>query len=57
MSQTGEHTYYMVRCQKRVLPTHKMWLKIHYPNMSNKCNPSWNRFKTSLDKENWYRNH
>ena len=57
MSQTGEHPYYMVRCQKRVLPTHKMWLKIHYPNMSNKCNPSWNRFKTSLDKEDWYRNH
>ena len=23
MGQAGEHPYYMVRCQKRVLPTHK----------------------------------
>ena len=37
MSQTGEHPYYTVRCQKRVLLTQKIWLKICYPNMYNKC--------------------
>ena len=37
MSQAGEHSYnYMVRRQKRVLPTHKRWLKILYPNITEK---------------------
>ena len=33
MDQAGEHTYYMVRCQKRVLPTHNKWLEFYYPNI------------------------
>ena len=54
----------MGRCQKGVLPTHKKWLKIQYPNIIEKgvCDNAnvihaWNRFRTSLGKENWYRNH
>ena len=63
MGRAGEHPYYVVRCQKRVLPTHKKWLKIRYPNITEKglCDNvnaihAWNRFRASLGKENWYRN-
>ena len=35
-SRGGEHPYYVVRCQKKVLPTHKKWLKICYPNINEK---------------------
>ena len=62
--QASEHPYYMVRFQKRVLPTHKKWLKICYPNITEKgiCDNAHaihaqNRFRTRLGRENWYRNH
>ena len=64
MGRTGERYDYMVRCQRRVLPTHKKWLKIRYANIIEKgvCDDAnaihaWNRFRTSLVKENWYRSH
>ena len=34
IGRAGEHPYFMVLCQKRVLPTYKMWLKIRYPNIT-----------------------
>ena len=64
IGQAGEHPYYMVIFQKRVLPTHKKWLKIRYPNITEKgvydnanAIHTRNRFRTSLGRENWYRNH
>ena len=36
MGGVGEHPYYMVRRQKRLLPTHKKWIKIRYPNIIEK---------------------
>ena len=54
----------MVRCQKRVLPTHKKLLKINYPNIIEKgvsdngnAIHAWNRFRISQGKENWYINY
>ena len=64
LGRAGEHPYYMVRYQKRVLPTHKNWPKIRYPSITEKvvCDDgnaihAWSRFRTSLGKENCYRNH
>ena len=64
MTWLGKHFYYIVRCQKRLLPTHKKWLKICCRHIIEKgvcgdanATHAWNRFRTSMGKENLYRNH
>lgn len=64
MTWLGKHFYYIVRCQKRLLPTHKKWLKICCRHIIKKgvcgdanATHAWNRFRTSMGKENLYRNH
>ena len=59
MRLAGEHPYYLVRFQKRVLLTHKKCLKLRYPNIIKKgvCNDkntihAWNMFRTSLGNKN-----
>ena len=41
MFWAGEHPYYIERCQKRVFPTHKKWLKIRYPNIRPDLKICW----------------
>ena len=61
MGGAGEHPYYMVRRQKRLLPTHKKWIKIRYPNIIEKgiCDDAnaihaWSRFRASMGKGNHF---
>lgn len=58
ISWAEEHSYYMIRCQKKVLLTHKKRLKIRYQNAIEKgvyhdanAIHAWNRFRTSLGKK------